>query len=100
MTLPTIHPLRGDKALRWTDETKTKCGCDHCQHWSPLVEHLEAQLNEKGRKLLAELTTNWMNAGEERDVAEAKLAGTWPGWGWLPAAIKQQRHTPDRKAGL
>ncbi len=94
--LPTIHPLRHDKATRWTDETQTECGCDYCQHWSPLIAHLDAQLNEEGRKLLDELVCDWMNQSDDVGAANAKLEGTWPGWEWLPAAIeKHQRENPD-----
>ncbi len=78
--LPEIHPLLGDKAPRWTDETQTKCGCDLCQHWLPLIAHIRAQLNEEGNHLLNELVDQWMNDAMDKDVAEAKLNGTWPGY--------------------
>lgn len=87
MDLPTIHPLTHKPNGRGPNG---ECLCDHCRHWSPLIKHLEAQLNEEGRKLLTELTTDWLNASEDRDVAEAKLAGTWPNWEWLPAAIEKR----------
>ncbi len=78
--LRPIRPLLGDKAPRWTDETQIKCGCDFCQHWSPLIEHVNAQLNEDGKKLFNELVEHWMYESEDRAVAEAKLAGHWPGY--------------------
>ncbi len=78
--LPPILHLRHDKAPRWTDETKTHCGCDHCQHWSPLIDHLNAQLNEEGKKLLDELVTHWMHQSDDLGAANGKLAGDWPGW--------------------
>jgi hypothetical protein len=84
MTLPTIHPLAAEPLGRGPNG---ECLCNHCRHWHPLIEHLEAQLNEEGRKLLRELTDHWMDDEEDLDVAEAKLNGTWPGWEWLPAAI-------------
>lgn len=80
MSLPTIRPLLGDKAPRWTDATETKCGCDHCQHWSPLLDHLLAQLDERGKELLNELVGDWMNQSDDLCLANAKLAGDWPGW--------------------
>ncbi len=93
MSLPTIHPLRGDKATRWADEAQTKCGCDFCLHWYPLIQHLEAQLDERGRKLLNQLVENWMHQSDDFGVANAKLEGNWPGWEWLPAEIAKRQKT-------
>ncbi len=78
--LRPIRPLLHDKAPRWTDETETHCGCDFCQHWSPLIEHLNAQLNEEGKKLLDELVTDWLYQSDDLGMANGKLAGDWPGW--------------------
>lgn len=78
--LRVIRPLLGDAAPRWTDETQTECGCDFCQHWSPLIDHIDSQLDVNGKKLLEELVTDWMYKCEDRDVANAKLEGSWPGW--------------------
>lgn len=78
--LRSIRPLLGDKAPRWTDDTQTECGCDFCQHWSPLIDHIKAQLNEDGKKLLNELVEHYMYESEDGAVAEAKLAGDWPGY--------------------
>ena len=75
-----IRPLLYDKAPRWTDETETECGCDFCQHWSPLIEHVNAQLNEEGKTLFNELVTQWMNESDELSYVTAKLNGSWPGW--------------------
>lgn len=79
-SLPAIRPLLGDKAPRWTDETQTECGCDSCQHWSPLIQHIEAQLDERGRELLKELVEDREYAHMDLDLAECKLNGSWPGW--------------------
>lgn len=70
----------GDKAPRWTDDTKTVCGCDFCQHWSPLIASIEAQLDDSGKKLLDELVNDWIHVGEDLCVANSKLEGVWPGW--------------------
>lgn len=78
--LPVIRPLLGEKAPRWTDETHTECGCDLCQHWSPLIEHIRYQLDDKGKELLEELVNHWGNQSDDLGVANAKLDGTWPGW--------------------
>lgn len=75
-----IRPLLGDKAPRWTDETQTECGCDHCQHWSPLIDRISSQLDEEGKKLLEELVSDWMHQSDDLGVANAKLDGEWPGW--------------------
>jgi len=78
--LPAIRPLLGDKAPRWTDETQTKCGCDQCQHWSPLITHIASELSPERRALLDELVGDWMHQSDDLCMAEAKLAGDWPGW--------------------
>ena len=75
--LPVIRPLLGDKAPRWTDETRTKCGCDFCNHWIPLVVHIEDQLDKNGKELLNELVNEWMHTREDLDFANAKLDGSW-----------------------
>lgn len=77
---PTIRPLLGDAAPRWTDETKTECGCDSCQHWSPISAHIRAQLDENGRKLFDEMSEHYGHIEMDLDVANAKLDGSWPGW--------------------
>ncbi len=79
MSLRPIRPLL-ESPPRWTDETKTHCGCNHCQHWSPLIDHIEAQLDAEGNKLLRELTDHWGYQNEDLAVANAKLEGDWPGW--------------------
>lgn len=78
--LPPIHPLLGDKAPRWTDETMTECGCDQCQHWFPLIEHIRSELSPARRALLDDLISEWMHQSEDLSVANAKLEGSWPGW--------------------
>jgi hypothetical protein len=80
ISLPIIRPLLGDKAPRWADETHTKCGCDLCQHWNPLIAQIEAQLDDNGKKLLEELVNDWMHNNDDLGVANAKLEGNWPGW--------------------
>jgi hypothetical protein len=90
-SLPPICPLLYNKAPRWTDETKTECGCDFCQHWHPLIKHLQAQLDDEGKKLLNELVEQWMNESQDLEVDEAKLAGDWPGW----EAMKNFKPTPN-----
>lgn len=77
--LPTIHPLRS------SDEPSGRgpegeCLCDDCRHWSPLLAHLRAQLDERGRELLNELEDYIGNVELDLDVANAKLDGSWPGW--------------------
>ena len=63
--LSVIRPLLGDKAPRWTDETQTKCGCDLCNHWSPMIAHIKNQLDENGKELLNELVNEWMHNRED-----------------------------------
>ena len=78
--LSSIRPLLGNKAPRWTDETKTECGCDLCQHWFPLIEHIGAQLDESGKKMLNEFVMQWFVYSENLAIAESKLSGEWSGW--------------------
>ena len=78
--LPPIRPLMGDKAPRWTDETQTECGCDFCQHWHPIIQHIRAKLDGEELKLFDEFAEDWDNKWEDLCYAEARLYGTWPGW--------------------
>jgi hypothetical protein len=86
--LPEIKPLRNEgkrEAIKMED-----CQCDLCQHWIPLVKHIQHQLDDEGKKLFEELLNDWEAACFERDVAEAKLAGAWPGWEGLEIAIPRK----------
>lgn len=95
MNLPTIHPLQNDPP-RWAvgdeNDPNRKCGCNWCRHWSPLLQHIEAQLNEEGKKLLNEYVTFVEQEIEDGHVAQAKLNGDWPGWeilkGFHPADLE------------
>lgn len=77
--LPTIHPLRssGEPSGRGPNG---ECLCNDCRHWGPLLAHLRAQLDERGRELLNELEDHYGNIEMDLNVAEAKLDGSWPGW--------------------
>lgn len=79
MNLPTIRPLI-ENPPRWTDGTETECGCNWCQHWYPIIKHIEAQLDEEGKKLFNELGEHYDHVEMDGDVAQAKLDGGWPGW--------------------
>lgn len=92
MSLPAIHPLLGNKAPRWADKEETQCGCDLCRHWSPLIQHVGEQLDQNGKSLFSELVNDWLEQGTDLDIAESKLAGTWPGWGWLKEEIEKRKN--------
>ncbi len=96
MSLPTIHPLAEGIQGRGPNG---ECLCNHCRHWSPLIAHLEAQLDENGRALLEELVNDWMCQSDDLGAANGKLEGNWPGWEWLPAAIAKQTLSEGQQGG-
>jgi hypothetical protein len=55
------------------------CGCDFCQHWSPLIERIQSKLSGEELALFDELVNDWMSAGEDLSVANARLDGSWSG---------------------
>lgn len=76
--LPIIHPLHhGDPLPRGPHG---ECTCNWCRHWSPLIKHIEAQLDDAGKALLDEYVSYVEQRIEDGDTAQAKLDGSWPGW--------------------
>lgn len=57
-----------------------KCECHWCTHWLPLIQQIDAQLDEPSRKLFDEYVTHVGHLEMDLDVANAKLDGDWPGW--------------------
>lgn len=57
--------------------------CNWCRHWSPLLATIRAQLDAPGKALLEEYVSYIEQRAEDGDVAEAMLAGDWPGWEWI-----------------
>ncbi len=98
--LPTIYPLRGDGGP--PRDIQGNCLCNHCRHWSPLLTHVNAQLNDEGRKLLDEYVSYTMETMESNDVDLARLNGEWPGWeclkGFSPWTHKVVEMTEEEKA--
>ncbi len=54
------------------------------------MEGVPLQAHDQIMALLAELE----HAEMDRDVAESKLDGSWPGWEWLPGEI-EKRNCPE-----
>lgn len=81
MKLPIIRPLNPD-APRWIvdEDGKQACGCNFCQHWLPIMERVESQLDEETKKLFNEYVSYIEQKAEDGDAANAKLEGNWPGW--------------------
>jgi hypothetical protein len=68
-----------------------KCQCDLCQKWFPLIRRVRRKLRGKDLLLFDEYVEIAMQHAEDADAAEAKLAGKWPGWGWMVKAVKAHR---------
>lgn len=88
--LPTIHPLSETILPRGPDG---ECMCNSCRHWSPLLSHVKAQLDERGRALLDEYMNYIEQSDEDGNVAQAKLEGNWPGWEWMKEEVKKREQT-------
>jgi len=97
-TYPIIRPIKGDFPAR---DVNGNCMCEFCRHWFPLIETLEVKLSDdpEGLKLFKELTSRWMNDGEELCLANAQLNGSWPGWedlnGYSPRTHKVMKRTEE-----
>ena len=69
---------------------KLKCKCELCTKWSPLHRRIMAKLRGKDKKLFDEFLMMVWNDSDDLGAANAKLAGEWPGWEWMPEVIKQK----------
>jgi hypothetical protein len=82
---------------------KLKCKCELCTKWSPLHRRIMAKLRGKDKKLFDEFLMMVWNDSDDLGVipfgsflallmlANAKLAGEWPGWEWMPAQVIKQK---------
>lgn len=78
--------------------SRRKCLCDLCTRISPMHDRLKEALPESLRDDLEYLMMRLMCAEEDRDVAEAKLHGNWPGWEWMiDARRKEEAVSPNKK---
>lgn len=75
--LPTIYPLSEEPLGRGPNG---ECLCNWCRHWSPLLKHIESQLDDAGKALLNEYVSHIEQEVEDGDVDRARLNGEWPGW--------------------
>ena len=64
------------------------CSCDICTKWMPMHRRILAVLTPEDRKLYDEFLMMEANRSDDLGVAEAKLAGDWPGWEWIRDAVK------------
>ena len=69
---------------------KQTCKCEWCAKWSPIVHRIDNKLDGKLKKDFGRLITHFMSEGEDGDVAQAKLDGSWPGWEWLPKEVARR----------
>lgn len=65
---------------------RKRCLCDLCVRISPMQKRIAKSLPEELRKDFEYLMVRLMTVEEDYDVAEAKLAGEWPGWEWIKSA--------------
>lgn len=71
-------------------KTTSKCHCNFCLYWSPIITRIRAALPAKLLVDFDNYVTHSMCAEMDGEVAEAKLDGSWPGWEWLPAEIEKR----------
>lgn len=75
--------------------------CNFCRHWSPLLRHVRAQLDDQGKELLTEYVNHMMAEAQDAECDQAKLNGYWPGWealrGFNPHTHKVVLMTEEEK---
>lgn len=76
-----------------------ECGCDWCSKWSPFWKRVEGVLSEEDRSLLNEHLMIHACMSDDLCAAKAKLAGDWPGWGWMKEIDKEGLVTLYRDSG-
>jgi hypothetical protein len=81
----SLHPLVSRRRT---------CKCQWCVKWSPIIHRVDSKLTGKLKKDFDNLITHFMCEGEDGDVAQAKLDGSWPGWEWMPEAIRAHQDKP------
>lgn len=75
-----------------------KCGCHLCTQIIPRVERIQAALTSDELKADLEYIMNAYGADSlDKDVAEAMLAGEWPGWEWMKEAKAKQHEILSTK---
>lgn len=70
--------------------TRPKCQCDYCQKWHPLYYRIKASLNEADQRLLEDFFLHEWDLSDAVGMAEAKLAGDWPGWEWMKGYVGER----------
>lgn len=80
-------PLAG---VSGSEKRRGRCLCDLCTRIFPMHKRLQEALPEPLRADFEYLMMRLMCAEEDRDVADAKLAGEWPGWEWMKTAREKE----------
>lgn len=65
-----------------------KCKCEWCVKWCPIHRRVRLTLKGKLLKDFDALMAHYDALSMDGDVSKAKLNGSWPGWEWLPEAIR------------
>lgn len=68
-----------------------KCGCHFCTELIPREKRIREALPPELHADLEYIMSAYGADSLDKDVAEAKLDGEWPGWEWMKEA-KQKQH--------
>lgn len=66
-----------------------QCKCDLCVKWYPLHRRIMKKLIGKDLMLFNSFLDKAEEDSDRASAAESKLDGSWPGFEWLPSAIKE-----------
>lgn len=72
---------------------RRKCTCDECAKWIPLHRRIMRKLSPRDRALYEEFLDKEEAESLDLGVANAKLAGDWPGWEWMKRVVKRHAAT-------
>jgi len=67
---------------------RRNCLCDFCTRINPMQKRIRDALPAELQSDFEYITMRMMCAEEDRDVAESKLHGQWPGWEWMAKAVE------------
>lgn len=69
--------------------SKLKCSCHYCTVDSPKHKGIRELLTGQALKDFDYFMNRLMCAEEDRNVADAKLEGSWPGFEWMKEAMQK-----------
>jgi hypothetical protein len=82
------------------ESPKRTCLCELCNRLGPMIDKLRTAVSHSDELVahLDFLVTQLYCSDEDRDYAECKANGTWPGWEWINDARFMAEYGFDFKA--